>query len=295
MRFRDKEFTPGEYQHQFLCFTDELVPEVLETLKSLAPKYQKVFGAFSREHRKRLFNKLIANSTQKGNYILYNLDDAMQHYKPNAPEPDANKNQVLKNFLEFREDFYNFIERYYLEKDWLKEKLFAFLYDLAEYPQHYELTDAYERKTGEEPCSKLALAFGDGANPFTGDPVHFEFDGWRISEESKDFEKAAQAAFKNHLRDYIKRTADQAKAHGYKRATGKNALKNVKWLVYWNKYNFKYLWEIIEHIPEFNEEFDVNNSEDRETAANRLIDAFNKFESFDLPVRPFGKNRENLT
>lgn len=270
MRFRDKELMPGAYQHQFLCFIDELVPEAFETLKSLVPKYEKVFGAFGYGSRIGLFQNLIANNTQKGNYILFNLDDKMRGYDPDAPEPDKNKNPLLKNFLEFRESFYKFIERFRLDKDWLKENLFAFLCQLSETPQYF---------------SGLAFAFGYSWNPYEGDSITFEFDGWRIDRESKDFEKAAKAAFENHLRDYIKGTAKQAKADGYKLATGKIDLDAVKWLVLWNKYEFEYLADILQPISDY---CDVNVTSDT------VRKAFRKFEKLDLPVRPFGKNRKNL-
>ncbi len=284
MKFRDKQFTSGEYQYKFLCFVDELVPEAFETLKSLVPKYENVFGAFGYASRMKLFQNLIANNTQKGNYILFNLGDKMQSGDPDAPEPDKNKNPLLKNFLEFRESFYKFIERFGLETNWLKENLFDFLYQLSTNPKYFD---------------GLALAFGYSWNPYEGETVTFEFDGWRIDRDSKDFEKAAKAAFKNHLRDYIKKTAEQAKAHGYKLATGKNALSNVKWLVYWNNSKVEYLWEILPEIPEF-EYIDKIKDEQRkkkvqDAASNKLEKAFKEFERFDLPVRPFGNNRKHLT
>lgn len=158
-----------------------------------------------------------------------------------------------------------------MEKDWLKENLFNFLWDLSTMPQY---------------CNGLALASDYSWNPYEGEPVTFEIGGWRIDRDSKDFEKAAKAAFENHLRDYIKRTAKQAKAGGYKLATGKIDLDAVKWLVLWNKYEFEYLAGIIQPIRDY---CDVNVSVDT------VRKAFKKFEKLDLPVRPFGKNRKNLT
>ncbi|HLM59512.1 MAG TPA: hypothetical protein VK308_01790, partial [Pyrinomonadaceae bacterium] len=94
MKFRDKELTPGEYQYHFLLFIDELAPEVLETLKKLVPKYKEVFGAFEYDHRNYLFGCLIANKTDKGNYILFKLDSSVLSNNPNAPEPSVNEDPI---------------------------------------------------------------------------------------------------------------------------------------------------------------------------------------------------------
>ena len=79
--------------------------------------------------------------------------------------------------------------------------------------------------------------------------------------------------------------------NGFKRKHVDNYNK-TEWLFILNKYKFEYLWEILEHIPEFNKII-LNNKIQVESATDRLRQAFKKCEKFGLPVRSFGKNRKN--
>lgn len=287
MKFREKELTPGLYQYYFLYHLGELVPDVLETLKNLVPKYEDVFGAFDYDRRMVLYQILISNNTAKGNFVLFNLDPSIQHYDPATPEPSEVENPILKNFLEFRQSFCDFITRFYLDKYWLKQDLFAFLYQLSKYPKHYEVSDDPKNQ------GRLALAAGSGYMVYTGEPLNFTFDGWEIGKDSKDFEQQAMAAFENHLREYLERTAKQAKSNGYKLAQGRgNDFDRLQWLVVWNRSQAAELWEILPDIEEF-EMIDLIKSQskkeaERGKAADRLRKAFQEFEKFDLPVRPLG-------
>jgi hypothetical protein len=264
VRFEDKQLTPAAYRYAFLIFTDEIAPEVLETLKTLAPKYKEIFGKFDYHNSMKIFDCIIAHQAEDANYILFELGENSRHYEPNALI--ANDNVTLKNFLEFRQGFYEFIERFGLKTEWLKQDLFGLLHGLSEKPQYY---------------NKLALATAFGWSPYIGKPLQFEFDGWQIEYDSKDFEKTAIAAFRNYLREYITTTANQAKTDGYKLIRRKRNIGSVRWLVWWTVKRLS-KEEIIERIEK---ERSQKKGEETYIDISTINKAFLKFKKFGLPVR----------
>lgn len=100
MRFEDKQLTPGTYKYAFLRFTDELAPEVLETLKALVPKYKAVLGEFDYRSAMEIYDGTIADKDEDANYILCALDGNFRYYDPNAPVPE--ETDALRNFLDSR-------------------------------------------------------------------------------------------------------------------------------------------------------------------------------------------------
>ncbi len=70
MRFEDKGLTPGNYKWAFLASIVELAPEVMKSLRTLTPKYKKVFGAFDYRRAMDVFDFLVASKTNDLNYIL---------------------------------------------------------------------------------------------------------------------------------------------------------------------------------------------------------------------------------
>lgn len=251
MKFEDIELTSHNYRYKYLDFVDESVPEVYEDLKAFLPKYQKVFGSFDWQKTNNIFDCLMVGGTQDKNYILFNLDKNIRHSSSNAPQP--NKTIILNNFLEFRQNYFEFIERFGLETDWLKRSLFTFLYFLMEAKHKH----------------KLSNAISHGWNPYRGEPFLFEFDGWRIDEESKDFEKNVITAFNNYLRDYIDKTAQKASIQGYKKIRRPKNYERLKWLVRWTVQKRK--------MREIAEEFCVEE--------RTIWNAFETFKKYDLPIR----------
>lgn len=118
----------------------------------------------------------------------------------------------------------------------------------------------------------------------------FAFREYNIYEDIENYEKMAVEAYKQHIKNYTKRmtkTLDE----NFKR-NNTDDYSQTEWLVIWNKYKFVYLWEIFPYITDF-QKVDLNNNKAKKTAEDRLRKAFNKFEMFDLPVRPFGLKRKN--
>ena len=73
--------------------------------------------------------------------------------------------------------------------------------------------------------------------------------------------------------------------YGYKKQQGNTPkYERVKWLVIWNRSSFEFLWEIIQHITEF-DGIDVTNIKQYKQTEDKLRKAFKDFEKFDLPVR----------
>ena len=46
MKFVEHGLTPAHYRWKFLQYTDQIAPEVLQTLKSLCPKYDLVINGY---------------------------------------------------------------------------------------------------------------------------------------------------------------------------------------------------------------------------------------------------------
>ncbi len=251
MKFEEKELILHNYQYKYLDYIDESVPEVYEALKSFLPKYKEVFGAFDYDKKKKVFDCIVADRTQNDGYILFNLNENYRDYDANAPKP--NEISTLKNFLEFRQGYFEFIERFGLETEWLKRSLFNFL--------HFLMNAQYKHK--------LSMAIGHAMRPYRGEPILFEFDGWRVDEESKDFEKNAIATFNNHLRSYIEETTKKASIQDYKKFRRPRNYERLRWLVRWTVQ-----WKKIREIAE---EFHVEE--------RTIWKAFETFKKYDLPVR----------
>ncbi|MDQ3633251.1 MAG: hypothetical protein M3405_01910 [Acidobacteriota bacterium] len=122
-------------------------------------------------------------------------------------------------------------------------------------------------------------------------PAMFDVREFNIYEDIKEYEKLAIKAFTEHIKQYTKRMSDALNEYGFKQ-NQKDDYSQTEWLAIWNKHGFTYLWEIFPYIEDF-QNIDSNNKRQKISAEDRLRKAFNKFETFDLPVRPFGKKRKN--
>ena len=120
-------------------------------------------------------------------------------------------------------------------------------------------------------------------------PMMFDFREYNIFEDMENYEKMAVKAFKEHIKNYTKRMT-KILDENFKR-NNTDDYSQIEWLVIWNKNKVEYLWEIFPYITDF-EKVDLNNTRAKKAAEDRLRKAFNKFEKFDLPVRPFGRKRK---
>jgi len=108
----------------------------------------------------------------------------------------------------------------------------------------------------------------------------------------KEYEQTAVEAYRKHILSYLEEIKTKLKKHGIKRYK-RDDYSQIKRLVIWNQYDFEKLWEILPYIPEF-EHIDLKNDEIQvKSAVDVLRKTFKKYESFNLPVRPYGKKRKN--
>ncbi len=219
MRFKENQLTPEVYKGAFLHFIDTLAPEVMDRMKILLPAYEQLTDGMSREQVKSVFDCVVTNEPEYINETLFCFDENFRFCADEKPELNETQNKILKNFLEFRCGFYEFIERFGLEKPWLKKHVFDILRHKADHP-HLPVNFTFR---------------GYAYWVFKGEPLIFNFDGWYACDtDSKDYKKATMLAFKEHLSNYIKETALQAKARGYTTPKGRpKELEQVEWLVRW--------------------------------------------------------------
>lgn len=113
----------------------------------------------------------------------------------------------------------------------------------------------------------------------------FQFVTYDIFLDMRQYEKMAMEAYRKHIKAYLQEIQNALKKHGWKRNKSED-YDRVHWLVLWNKFNFQYLWEIIQPIEEYCGVY-VN--------VETVRKAFNKFKKLGLPVKPFGKGGKIIT
>lgn len=282
MKFTDRELLEGTYKWAFLDAVDREAPEVLESLKALAPKFKTVFGQGFNTRSNVMATWLCtsANTAYELHdlerrlnpvWTLYDITQDSHYLQINKADLTPEDNKKLLDFFELRDGYQAFIERFGLETEWLRMDLFQFLSDLAHRPEYFK--------------GSLLLAYSHGQCVREGDPFIFQINGWSIDRDSDDFEQSARSKFNAQLQEYIRATAKEFQADGYKRSRSRD-LKRVKWLVIWNLSDVEDLWEVIQHIPEF-ENVNLEHTKQRKSTVDKLRKAFEEFEKYDLPVRPW--------
>lgn len=113
----------------------------------------------------------------------------------------------------------------------------------------------------------------------------FQFVTYDIFLDMQQYEKMAMKAYREHIKAYLRDIQNNLKKYGWKRKKLED-YDRVHWLVLWNKFDFQYLWEIIQPIEQY-----CNVSVNIETVRK----AFNKFKKLGLPVKPFGKGGKIIT
>jgi hypothetical protein len=119
---------------------------------------------------------------------------------------------------------------------------------------------------------------------FLPPPFSFDFESFDIWQDLKQYEERAIAAYREHIKSYLENIQKVLKKHGFKR-NKKEDYEQLKWLILWNKYDFQELSDIISVISDY---YGIYVSYDA------VRKAFNKLKRYNLPVRPFGRNRKNL-
>lgn len=277
MKFVDHGLTPADYRYKFLHYLDIMAPEVLETLKSICPLYEKVTNHFPcTSTMVHWLSGEIEVSGESEEYILLHLSPEYRYREISVPNSTVLKEAALSNFYALRKDFLNFLNRFgFASSDWLRRDLFILLGELTYNPKYF---------------NSLVLAYSHGWNPASGDEFSFQIEGWKIEQDSKEFEKFARESFEENIRTYVLKTAKQFRADKYKQSTRTHDLSRVAWLVTWNMATYENLWEIVPYIDDFGQ-IGMNNEQQVKSAVDRLRKAFKLFESFGLPVRPWKKKK----
>lgn len=272
LRFTDKELLAWHYRQSFLAHTEREAPEVLETLKTLIPKYRLLINDFP--DNERLIDWLNGEvdlsddpailELQRSN-ILDDLAVIDRRYNATDPAmlPEAEET-AWTNFLDLRDSFAAFINQYGLTTDWLRIGLFRLLGDLARSERHF---------------NSLCYVYSHGYSPAEGEAIQLELEGWQMAESWEEFEARARQRFDATLSNHKTNTAKAWRESGYKKTTKPLDLTSVKWLVLWTVKGTSKA-EILERIDNENEEsgktYDIKTLEHH----------FRRLESeYDLPVR----------
>ncbi len=223
MRFKENQKTPEAYKGAFLHFIDTLAPEVMDALKSLLPAYEQLTDGMSSEQVKSIFDCVVTNEPEYIIETLFCFDENFRFCADENPELNENQKTLLKNLLDFRQKFLDFIKQFGLEKAWLKLHTFDTLV-LQANNQH------------------LRIKFTDRAYSYfvgKGETLAFNFDGWYFcDEDSSGYKKRAIAEFKKQLNKCIEATAEMAKTRGYTTKGRPNEFNQVEWLVRWTVQNW---------------------------------------------------------
>lgn len=107
----------------------------------------------------------------------------------------------------------------------------------------------------------------------------------------EDYEQAAIEAYRKHIKSYLEEIRQAFEEHGLQQEK-KSDYDLVSRLVVWNGLNCKYLWEAIPYIPEF-KNIKMTDTKAVDSISATIRKSFKTFESFNLPVRPYGHNRKN--
>ncbi len=264
-----------------------IAPEVFETLKALAPTYLSVFGESFNPYSERNMAWFCTAPDTGCNFkdrdgkfhadsLLYEITRDPKYSTIDKSDLTANDRIKILDFFELRSGYQALIERFGLDTDWLRDDLFRHLSNIVRYPNHIE---------------SLGTAYSHSECVGSGDPFYFEFDGWEIRRDSKEYAANVRLAFKKQLQNHISRTTAKFQADGYVRFRTRD-FKRVDWLVIWNLSTVENIWEIIQQIPEF-EKVDPANEKQRDSTVGKLRKAFAEFEKYDLPVRRWKMKVEN--
>lgn len=188
------------------------------------------------------------------------------------------------------------------------------LQELWETRPQSEWIEQLEKKIGDYSTAEVELNeyqlrvlndYKDNIHPpkFLPPAQNFQFlPPFDISIDAETYEEEAVKAYRTHIRSYLNKIVIALKKHGFKQYKTDD-YDQINRLVIWNSLNCDYLWESIQPIAEYEEDFfidkktkeklDLNNPAHRKKAEDKLRKAFEDFEKLNLPVRPFGTKRKN--
>lgn len=222
--------------------------------------------------------------------------------------------QKMDKLTGFQKAFDSLLNDFYLDKPWLAFSVFIAIWSgtgklLINAPEtidekiEKEITEELEQLLGKveiEESNKLKLK-----HPLVGISDGYDYSGYSIplnnpftyEEEFKlwmsieNYEEAAISQYRQHLHEYFRIIRKVLKNRGHKETRGdSHDYENLQRLVYWNKSAYEFIWEVIQDIPEFSK-VRLDNKRQVDSTVDKLRKSFNKYQEFDLPVRPFGVNR----
>ena len=158
---------------------------------------------------------------------------------------------------------------------------------------HQELiTNSYSSKENISNLTEIEHHFESIDNYFNSPffnpnipPPIFQSRGFNFDDDFEEYQKEVVKSYQKHLKLYFKNIKFILKKYDFKEFK-RDYYEQVEWLVIWNKTEFPFLWEIIQHIPEF-KNTDVKNEKEWKPVVDRIRKAFKKFKHFGLPIRSY--------
>ncbi len=268
-RFTDKAQLPWQYRQMFLSYTAQLAPEVAESLKELCPMYEAVKNIYPLTADLSAWirgdydiddpqvadlqrSAFLARAAHKNRDII--ADD---QWDPGAEE------RAWKKLIDLRTAYADFIDRYGLKSDWLREGLFKVLGDMAGNPRH---------------SNSLGGAYNHAWFPIHGKEIDLQIEGWNVEENWAEFEERAKLQFEAALSLHRNETIEHFRNCGYKKTTKPLSFEPLKWLVWWtvkgmSKYDIQAL-------------IDADNVSTEKFYETKTIDHhFRQLRDYGLPVR----------
>ncbi|MEZ5427298.1 MAG: hypothetical protein R2747_13595 [Pyrinomonadaceae bacterium] len=301
-----KQFTPqfdfliGKSNGNYLQVFDELQGELLDDYFELE---NEPFGDDYSFYWGKLQNLLISLDENGVNEDLVNedlLDESLSFFldrqKINIEETKqkiikafqetaTDKGMIVKNFTYLQLGLLNWAKKHFLEKDWIIEYTYYFLWQFCDAESHllgptlsppdFAPMPSLHAKRVVETAEELEVGL-KGFRCLEAHIFEFRVRGWRAGEEDKEeYEQRVTEYFREKMEKYFDIAYRDLGLDKKIKVTKPIDYSTVKWLVRWTVQGWskeQILDEISQQDP---------NSRDLST----LGKAFEKFKEYDLPVR----------
>lgn len=229
MRFLDEQLLPAKYRWHFLDYLDEVVPEVRDSVASLASDYY-LFVEESVDEgallhfliEKTRHESLISEAVSDQNWELIDYlgyegrvdEDILDQVWLLTTSDNSRSARFLILFNELINDFC-----LTTRTDWLSKDLLRFLIQVCRY--------------GPECIKSIATSSNGSWSPKICEEFTFQRPGWAIEMPWGDFETHLRETFEWALRSYKEETLSALRNAGAKHKTKNLDYSRVKWLVHW--------------------------------------------------------------
>jgi hypothetical protein len=326
-----ERFERSEFKAKFCFYFNEIFPDFGKEIKNeLFPLYLKIFG----KPLEKEYARAISTISPQSYFLLKRDYESLSFEVEFRSKQSETSNALIKtNCRNFIDKSHEILNKYRLISDkydfaanrWLihsfycsvatgksvliketdtiyvdfSKELMADLWKdlpknqkdkvLEETAQYFKketlLPERYEESYGQF-LENWETYFDSFLSPkFLPPPISFDFESYDLWEDLKQYEERAVEAYREHLKKYLQTIQEALKKHDFKR-NKKEDYEQVKWLILWNKYDFE---ELADMVPVISDYCKINVSYDA------VRKAFNKLKKYNLPIRPYGKKRKNLT